>query len=100
MKKLLTEWRQFLKENEYADAILIENSKLLEKITDALMGLGLDWIMEDIFPSSSEDGREEMIKKINEELEDAGETDTTVESLLKMNTDEILNLTEEDIENL
>ena len=100
MKNLLTEWRQFLKENEYADAILIENSKLLEKITDALMGLGLDWIMEDIFPSSSEDGREEMIKKINEELEDAGETDTTVESLLKMNTDEILNLTEEDIENL
>ena len=108
MKKLLTEWRQFLKEvdfeaSELAAQIREENFKLLEKIGQALEPLYLDWVVEgiesDIF-LSSEDGREEMIEKINQELQNAGETKTTVESLLKMSTDQILNLTAVDIENL
>ena len=108
MKKLLNEWRQFLKEvdfeaSELAAQIREENFKLLEKIGQALEPLYLDWVVEgiesDVF-LSSEDGREEMIEKINQELQNAGETKTTVESLLKMNTDQILNLTKADIENL
>lgn len=108
MKKLLNEWRQFLKEVDYeaselAAQIREENFKLLEKIGQALEPLYLDWVVEDIESDvslSSEDGREEMIEKINQELQNAGETKTTVESLLKMNTDQILNLTKADIENL
>tara|TARA_R110002124_G_scaffold166342_1_gene333665 strand:- start:173 stop:475 length:303 start_codon:yes stop_codon:yes gene_type:complete len=100
MKKMLTEWRQFLKENEYADKIQTENFELLEKITDALRDLGLDWVMEDIIPPSSEDGRDEMISEIDQELMNAGETDTTVESILKKSRDQILKLTREEIEKL
>ena len=108
MKKLLNEWRQFLKEvdfeaSELAAQIREENFKLLEKIGQALEPLYLDWVVEDIESDvslSSEDGREEMIEKINQELQNAGETKTTVESILKMNTDQILNLTKDDIENL
>ncbi len=100
MKKMLTEWRQFLKENEYADKIQTENFELLEKITDALRDLGLDWVMEDIIPPSSEDGRDEMISEIDQELMNAGETDTTVESILKKSRDQILKLTREEIEEL
>jgi hypothetical protein len=100
MNKILTEWRQFLKENEYADKIQTENFELLEKITDALRDLGLDWVMEDIIPPSSEDGRDEMISEIDQELMNAGETDTTVESILKKSRDQILKLTREEIEEL
>ncbi len=100
MKNLLTEWRQFLKENEYADDIQTENFKLLEKIGQALEPLHLDWVVEDIIPPSSEDGRDEMISEIDQELMNAGETDTTVESILKKSRDQILKLTREEIEKL
>jgi len=100
MKNLLNEWRQFLKENDYADDIQTENFKLLEKIGQALEPLHLDWVVEDIIPPSSEDGRDEMISEIDQELMNAGETDTTVESILKKSRDQILKLTREEIEKL
>jgi hypothetical protein len=79
MKKLLNEWRQFLKESDVdprdiAAQIGQENQKLRDRIEAAMEREGVDWILEDIpewsliATPTSEGDRQQMIDDMDEIL--------------------------------
>tara|TARA_R100001460_G_scaffold13785_2_gene31064 strand:- start:429 stop:719 length:291 start_codon:yes stop_codon:yes gene_type:complete len=92
MKKLLNEWRQFLKEVDYEASELAaqigqENQKLRDKIEAAMREAGVGWILDDIedwsllsTPTSDGD-RQKMIDAMDEILAMYGSP--SVEKLLK-----------------
>ena len=93
MKKLLNEWRQFLKEVDYEASELAaqigqENQKLRDRIEAAMEREGVDWILEDIpewsliATPTSEGERQKMIDEMDEILAAYGSP--SVEELLRV----------------